>query len=47
MRENSPSCDHPIISDNFSVLAKCPTFFFQLSVQLHLYPQAFPNFKQS
>ena len=30
IREHSLSCDHPIISDKFSVLAKCPTFDLRL-----------------
>ena len=37
IREHSLSCDHPIISDNFSVLAKYPTFELRLleSICIH------------
>ena len=37
MRENSPSCDHPIISYNFSVLAKCPTFDLTLLEYIYIH----------
>ena len=30
------SSDHPIISDNFSVLAKCPTFDLAKIIGIHL-----------
>ena len=37
IREHFLSCDHPIISDNFSVLAKCPTYFWFKIIGIHLY----------
>ena len=37
IREHSLSCDHPIISDNFSVLAKCPTFDLRLLESIYIH----------
>ena len=37
IREYSLSCDHPIISDNFSVLAKCPTFDLRLLESIYIH----------
>ena len=37
IREHSLSCDHPIISDNFSVLAKCPTFNLRLLESIYIH----------
>ena len=37
IRENSLSCDHPIISDNFSVLIKCLTFDLRLLESIYIH----------
>ena len=37
IRKHSLSCDHPIISDNFSVLAKCPTLDLRLLESIYIH----------
>ena len=46
IREHSLSCDHPIISDNFSVLAKCPTFDLRLLESIYIHKLS-PNYNHN